>query len=62
VWRGELRRGSSKDEIVGSICDSWGWRVRLTGTRRPGTGIYDLVGQLDGTVPETLQQPVDRGE
>jgi hypothetical protein len=59
IWRGELRRGSSSDEIVGELVDLWGWRVALHGTKRPGTAIYDLVGTLDGQVPKALQQPID---
>jgi hypothetical protein len=57
VWTGHLKRGDAPDKIVGSLTDSFGWRVRIEGVRDPA-----VVGYLDGQVPPTLRQPAIDGE
>jgi hypothetical protein len=52
-YTGELRRGDAPNTVVGSITDSWGWRIELRGTLGPATRAYVLTGTL-GPVPPAL--------
>jgi hypothetical protein len=61
IWTGELKRGDGPDKIVGHLVDTWGWKLRIEGTRQMGGG-YAITAFLDGEVPKTLRQPVIDGE
>jgi hypothetical protein len=57
-WTGFLRRSADGEGIEGELCDAWGWRVTITGTRgaRDGVRGYILTGIL-GEPPKALRVP-----
>ena len=56
IYKGQLKRAAAPDTIEGYISDTWGWTIRLIGTRDPGGG-YTLTGTLD-TPPPGLRIPL----